>query len=238
MNLGLIIDIGLGALVLLSAIVGVIKGFSKQFTSSLRKFIALCGAIALVALVSAPLRNAEFYKSMVNGAAGWFKNDLYTTVVSSSEDLKTALGNSSLKFLAALSDPIYNAMSQANAQTLGLFLGRAIVNIISSFILWLAFYLVLKFMLLGIYKLLRKASDLPVLNTIDRIFGLLWAVVLSYIVIIVFTLTTIQMILRTFAPDFYGTFQNVISQTTVLKALDDYNIIGKLILEFVLGSKA
>lgn len=223
------IDIGIGVILLIAAIVGIIRGFHKQFTKGVCNFVAFFAAIAITALVLPPIRGLGFYQNFQDSATGWFTADFFTVKVTSAEELRAAIENSAVSILSGISEQLFNSMQIAQVDTLGRFFGNAIVNVIAAFILWLAFYLIVKFALFGLRALMTKAASLPVLKSIDKIFGFVWAEAITYLVVVTFILTLFEIIVVQFIGDFVEPVKNMIANSKLLNVAHNINVIGSAI---------
>lgn len=225
----LAIDIGIGVILLVSAIVGIIRGFHKQFTKGVCSFVAFFAAIAVTALLLPPIRGLDFYQGFQNTTTGWFSADFFTTRVNSAEELRVTLENSALSILSGIADQTFESMQIAQVDTLGRFFGNAIVNVVAAFIVWLAFYLIIKFALFGLRALLTKAATLPVLKSIDKIFGFIWAEALTYLVVVSLLLTVIEIVVVQFLGDWVDPLKDIVANSKLLNVAHNINVIGSAI---------
>lgn len=225
----LAIDIGIGVIILIAAIAGIIRGFHKQFTKGVCSFVAFFAAIAVTALLLPVLRGLDFYSGLQGTATGWFTANFFTTQVNSADELRATLEGSALSILSGISDQVFESMQIAQVDTLGRFFGNAIVNVVAAFILWLAFYLIIKFALFGIRALLTKAAALPVLKSIDKIFGFIWSEALTYLFVVSLLLTVVEIVVVQFLGDFVEPLKDVIANSKLLNVAHNINVIGSAI---------
>lgn len=230
--MGLGIDIGIGVIILIAAIVGLIKGFHNQFTKGFCSFVALCAAIALAAIIAPLIRPFGFYTNLQNTATGWFTAEYLSVEVHSAEELSSVLEGTTLAILAGASDQIFGKMQESQIATLGKFFGSVIINVIAAFIIWLILYLILKFALYGVRVLLKKASEMPVLKSIDKIFGFIWAEVITYLIVIVFILTAAEIVIIQFIPSAIEPVRNIIGSSHILSFLHNFNL-GSVLARFL-----
>lgn len=223
------IDIGIGIILLIAAIAGIIRGFHKQFTKGVCSFVAFFAAIAVTALLLPQLRVLDFYQGFQNTATSWFSSDLFTTKITSVEDLRAAIENSALSILSGISEQVFDSMQIAQVDTLGRFFGNAIVNVAAAFIVWLAFYLIIKFALFGIRALLTKAATLPVLKSIDKIFGFIWSEALTYLFVVSLLLTVVEIVVVQFLGDFVEPLKDIIANSKLLNVAHNVNVIGSAV---------
>lgn len=227
------IDIGIGVILVVAAVIGILRGFHKQFTKGLCNFIAFFAAIAVTALLLPVFRGMEFYQGFQASAAGWFTDEVFTAQIASVEDLQAAIENSAVAILSGVSEQLFGAMQLAEVDTLGRFFGNAIINVIGAFVLWLAFYLIIKFALFGLRSLLTKAASLPVLKTIDRIFGFIWAEVITYLFVVSLLLTVGEIVVVTFVGDWIEPVRDAIANSQMLNVAHNINIIGSAVAKIL-----
>lgn len=223
------VDIGIGAVILIAAIAGVIRGFHKQFTKGVCSFFAFFAAIAVAALLLPVFRGMNFYLNFQNTATGWFSADFFVTSVTSAEELRVLLENSAISVLSGISEQLFSYMQIAQVDTLGRFFGNAIVNVVSAFVLWLAFYLIIKFALYGLRALITKGATLPVLKTIDKIFGFIWAEALAYLVVVSLLLTVVEIVVLRFANGYIDLLRDMLVNCKLLNVAHNINVIGSAI---------
>lgn len=227
---GTIIDIVLVAVIVIALLVGLKKGMVKQLTGLLGGLVALVGSVALVSIIMPPLKEQEFYLSFVDLVTGWFKDDAYSVAIGSAEELSTVLsGVGALKLLAGLSETLFETMQKMGCYTLGGLLGTIVADLIAEFVIWLILYIILKFIFKGIRALLLKVAHLPVIRTIDRIFGAIWSVAMAYIIIVGFLLTAVEVVILKFLPDTWVAFSDIAVQSRILSFAHESNVLGSLL---------
>lgn len=229
--MALYVDIGIGAIALIALIVGIVKGFSKQFTKGLCGFIAFVGSIGLTILIMPFIQKADAFKSFAGVAEKWFTQDYFTTTINSLEDLNAALSQGFLRILAGLSDRIYPAMQDNGMTTLGAYFGDMAARLIVGFILWILLLLLIKLIFLGIRKLLVKMAKLPVLHTLDKIFGGIWAVGIAYLIVVCLILTVAEIAVLKWMPDFQPTLAQLVQDSHIFKFLHNTNVIGSYLAQ-------
>lgn len=227
--MGVYVDIGISAILLIGLIVGAIKGFAKQFTGGICGFIGLIGSIGLTILIIPALENAGTLTGFANVAAGWFKSEAFTTSVTSEEQLIEVLSAGFLKILSGLSPRIWAAMETYEMTTLGAYFGDLCARLIVGLVLWIVLLLVFKLIFWCIKKLLEKLASLPVLHTLDKIFGALWSLLLTYIIVVCFIVTAAEIVVIKWIPSIQPTLTEIINNSTVFQVLHDTNIIGSYI---------
>lgn len=229
----LYIDIGVGVIMVIAFIVGIIKGFAKQFTKGFCGFIGLIGSIALTIIIIPALQKAGTLGSFANVAAGWFSGEQFTTVVSGEEDIVALLSTGVMKILSGLSPRIWNSMQIYGMNTLGAYFGDLLARFITGILLWIVLLIAIKFIFLGIRKLLEKMAKLPVLKTLDRIFGALWALLIAYVIVVIFITTAIEVVIIKWIPSMYPTLSDIVNGSTLFNVLHDTNIVGAYIAKLL-----
>lgn len=227
------VDIGIGAIFLIAIIVGIIKGFAKQFSSGICGFIGLVGAIGLTIIIMPALQAAGTLRGFASSAAGWFSGEAFTTAVANEEELTAVMSNGFLRILTSLSSRIWSAMEVNAMSTLGEYFGDMCARFITGIVIWIVLLLAIKFIFLGIKKLLEKLSKLPVLRTLDRIFGGIWSLLIAYIVVVSFISTAMEIVIIKWMPNLHTTLEDIVNNSAVFQVLHDTNIIGSYIARLV-----
>lgn len=223
------VDVAIGAILLLAVIVGIIKGFVKQFTRGLCGFIGLIGSIGLTLLIMPELQKAGMLKGFATTAAGWFTGEEFTVLISSEEDLLAALSSGFLKILSNLSSRIWANMQAYGMATLGEYFGDMCARLITGVLLWIVLLLAIKFIFLGIRKLFEKLATLPVLKTLNRIFGAVWSVAITYVIVVCIITTAAEIVMIKFIPSMQPTLEQLVNETAIFQVLHETNIIGSYI---------
>lgn len=233
--MGVVVDVSLCLIFLISLVIGSAKGFLKQLSGFLRGIAAFVLSILLTAAIITALQPTGFYLSFVKIAAGWFKSDTMIIIVNSPEELAELLSqHGSLKILSGLSEVLYNDMQSMfyegfPCNTLGILLGHHVANLICCFVLWLILLLALKAIFKGIISLMKNIIVMPAFKTLDKIFGALWSFAFTYAILvgIIFALT--EAVILKFVPALWEKLAEFIRNTTVLLWVHDTNVIGELI---------
>ncbi|MCM1194325.1 MAG: CvpA family protein [Firmicutes bacterium] len=230
-----IIDIAIGIIALIAAITGLVKGFTKQFVKGFCSLVSFFGALALAILLTPLIQQTEFFKNFSMTATGWFTADYFSTPVHSIEELNAVLGQSFLKILESVSDRIYtNTMLPGEMTTLGQYFGHVCATLIVGFVIWLLLLLIIKLALFGVQKLLTKLSQLPVLRTLDKIFGLVWSLGVTYLFVVCIGITAVEIVIVKFLPNQIDTFlRPLIENTFVFKVLHETNLVGSYIADLL-----
>lgn len=228
-NVATYVDIGIGAIFLIAIIVGIIRGFAKQFSSGFCGFIGLIGSIGLTLIIMPALQSAGTLSGFASSATGWFSGEAFTTAVAGEEELIAVMSNGFLRILTSLSSRIWTAMETNGMSTLGEYFGDMCARLITGIVIWIVLLLAIKFIFLGIKKLLEKLSKLPVLRTLDRIFGGIWSLLIAYVVVISLITTALEIVIVKWLPNLQATLEEIVSNSTVFQVLHDTNIIGSYI---------
>ena len=233
--MGIIVDASICAIFLIVLIVGLLKGFVKQLSRFLRFIASLIGAILLTAIILQAIHNVGFFQSFEGITTGWFSGDAMIQEIHSSEELAQALSEHKvLKIIASQSEALYNDMLTISTEavpcnTLGAFLGHHVANLIAGFVLWILLLFILRLIFKGLIGLMKDIIVMPAFRTLDRIFGVLWAVGLTYAILIGIVLGGVEAAILKFAPNVWGKIADYIQGTTVLRWLHDTNFIGELL---------
>lgn len=223
------IDIGICAIFALALLIGAIKGFTKQFIGGFCWLVGLVGSIGLTLIIVPALVKDGILDSFSESAASWFGGEAFTSTITSQEDLINALSTSGfLSILKAdsISGRIWATMSQSNMSTLGVYFGAICARLIVGFVIWIVLLLIFKLLFFGIRKGLEKLSTLPVLRTFDRIFGAIWSLLITYVIVIVFLATAAEIVIVKWIPNAQEMLRNIVDNSAVFQVLHDTNVIG------------
>lgn len=227
------VDIGIGAILLIALIVGLIKGFSKQFSKGLCGFLGFVGSILLTLIIIPMLHKAGVLNGFGATAAGWFSGEEFIAPINSYGELISTLDSSGILRILSnenVSGRIWTTMYESSFNTLGAYFGDLCARVISGVILWIVLLIIIKFIFLGIRKGIEKLSSLPVLRTLDKIFGLLWSAAIAYLVVVIFMVTAVEVVTVKWLPEnILETLRNILDNSIVYKALHDTNIVGAYI---------
>ena len=225
----LYVDIAISAILAIAIIVGIIRGFTKQFVGGFCWFIGLVGSIGLTLLIVPALVKDGILNSFSGMAAGWFSGEEFTAQITTQEELLSALSSSGfLRILTteSISGRIWATMSQSQMTTLGAYFGSICAKFIAGFVIWLVLLLIFKLLFWGVRKGMEKLSKLPVLRTLDRIFGAIWSLAIAYVIIVVFITTAVEIVIVKWLPNMQETLLAIVSNSSVFQLLHDTNVIG------------
>ena len=231
--MGTIIDAGFAVIVLVAAIVGLAVGFSKQFSHPMCVFIALFGAIGLTLVLYTVISPLDFYAGLEAKATGWFGAEFYLQEASDVESLTAILDSGYLRILSGSAETLWESMQAAEVTTLGAYFGALTIRVLAKFLLWVVLYLAIKYLLYGIKYLMTKISRVVVFKSVDRIFGLVWSLVLTYIIVVSIVLTTGELVLSQFLPDVADTVTGYLAEAGFAKFFHNTNIIGSFISDLL-----
>ncbi len=236
--IGIIIDVVVVAIMLLGFFVGLKKGFIKQLRGILRGLVPFVGSIVLTALIVNALQPVDFYQQFAAVAGSWFGDEVLAKTVSTQAEIESVLADGGAwKALTVLSATFERDLATFQSTTLSELFGHYTANIITSFVLWLILFIILKIIFKQITKLLRKLSRLPVFNVLDKVFGALWGLVLTYVIVISLLLTGAEIVVYQFFNDKWQTVADFIAQSQVLTFASNTNIIGNLLSGLIINTQ-
>lgn len=231
--IGTFIDLGFGAIILIAFFVGLGEGFSRQFSRPMCGLIAIFGAIALTSVLYTFVSPLSFYTGLEGKATALFGADFYTQEASDAESLAAILSGGYLRILASSAEMIWAKMAAAEVTTLGTFFGKLLIKIAAQFIMWLVLYLAIKYLLFGIKYLMTKIARVVVFKSIDKIFGMVWSLLITYIVVVGIILTAGELVTNQFFPSIAQMASDYIAQTSVVKFMHSTNVVGSFIADLL-----
>ena len=231
--IGTFIDLGFGAIILIAFFVGLGEGFSRQFSRPMCGLIALFGAIALTSVIYTFVSPLGFYIGLEEKATALFSAEFYTQQASDPESLAAILSGGYLRILSSSAEAIWGKMAAMGVTTLGSYFGKLLIKIAAQFIIWLVLYLAIKYLLFGIKYLMTKIARVVVFKSIDRIFGIIWSLAVTYIIVVSIVLTTGELVTNQFFPSIAELGTNYSAQTSVVKFLHSTNVIGSFIADIL-----
>ncbi|MCH5152756.1 MAG: hypothetical protein J1F68_02185 [Clostridiales bacterium] len=230
MTLGVIINLGIGLVIAIAAIVGLAVGFCRQFSKPLVGIVAILGAIILVMIIYPIIFNTGILNGFVDKATGWFSDEFYSRPVTDIDSFQEAIADNYLRIFSGSAERILARMETtlegAEVMTFGAFFGRTIVNVVMEFSMWLVFYLIIKYFLFGVKYLLCKITQVVVFKSIDRILGIAWSLVWTYLIVVGIILTVGEIVVVQFFPGIEPTFAEWIRSASLLKLAHDTNVLG------------
>ena len=229
--IGIIFDVVIGVVILVAVIVGLARGFCKQFSRPLVGLISIIGAIALVTIIYPLIVSTGILNGFMTTTSNWFTPDFYQTKIDSVETLQATISDNYLRILSGSAEGFFARMEGLLLgtdfdMTIGNFFGVTIVNIICEFSMWIILYLAIKYLLFGIKYLLGKITKVVVFKSIDKILGLVWSLALTYIITVGLILTTGEIVLTQFLPDFADKVTPYMSQSVLLSFFHGTNVLG------------
>ena len=233
MDTGLLINIGVGVLIAIAAVIGVVVGFSRQFSKPLVVLVSLVVAIIVVMLCYPLIFNTGILDGFVTKATGWFKKDFYSRPITDLDSLQAAISDNYLRVLSGQGDKLLTRMQSVlhgvDEMTLGAFFGRVIVNVIIEFSMWLVCYLIVKYFLYGVKYLLCRITEVVVFKSIDRILGIVWSLLLTYIIAVGILLTASEIIVVQFFPNAEPSLAQQIEKASIIRLAHDTNVLGSFV---------
>ena len=227
--IGTFIDLGFGVIILVAVIVGLSVGFSRQFSRPLVGLIAIFSAIGLTAVIYALIEPLGFYKGLEDKATALFTADFYLQEATDAESLSTILAGGYLRLLATSAEMIWGNMAAMEVVTLGSYFGKLLIKVAAQFLIWLVLYLAIKYLLFGIKFLMTKISRVVVFKSIDKIFGLIWSLGLTYLIVVSIIMTVGELVVVQFFPDIATIATDYMAQTSMVKFLHNTNMVGSFI---------
>lgn len=231
--IGTFIDIGFGVIILIAFFVGLGEGFSRQFSKPMCGLIAIFGAFGLTALIYGFVSQLGFYTGLEDKAMGIFTAEFYQQQASDTESLAAILDGGYLRILVSSAEKLWTKMVEMNVTTLGAYFGKLLIKIAAQFVIWLVLYLAIKYLLFGIKYLMTKIARVVVFKSIDRIFGLVWSLVITYIIIVGIVLTTGELVTGKFFAGIADMASGYIAQTSIVKFLHNTNVIGSFLADLL-----
>ena len=233
MGFGVFMDVTIGLVIAIAAIIGLAIGLTRQFSRPLVVIGSVIGGIILVMIFYPMIFNTGVLDGFVNKATGWFAADYYTRPVASVEEFQDAITGNYLQILSGVSDKVFAQMERvlkgAEVMTIGAFFGKGFVNVVIEFSMWLVFYLVIKYFLYGVVYLLGKITQVVVFKSIDRILGGVWALLWTYIIVVCFVMTIGELVISQFFPNIAPRVADFIGESKLLKLAHDTNVIGSFV---------
>lgn len=241
MTVGIIINIVFGLVIAIAFIVGLSVGFCKQFSKPLVGILSILGAIILVAIIYPLIFSTGIFDGFVSKATGWFSAEFYTRPVTDIDSFNAAISDNYLRILSGSDEWVFTRMTtvlegSGLEMTIGNFFGRAIVNVIIEFAMWIIFYLIIKYFLYGVKYLLGKITQVIVFKSIDRILGIAWSLVWTYLIVVGVILTAGEIVIAQFFPGIEERVASWISDASLLRFAHDTNVLGSFIAN-ILGMR-
>lgn len=230
-TVGNIFDVSLVALLLIVLIIGLCRGFAKQFGKGFCGFIGIILATATCFVVMmfadgaqavAPLK--DWFDAFEKVTTSWFSGD-----------------NGFGSFIANLGSIEGIAKAAEQFGSVGGLFGNITAHAIIDIVLWIVSYLIFKYLLWGISALLRMLAKVPVFKTIDRIFGGMWAVLITYGVVIVLVYSVLVGICVKHGTDtgvlndILAVIKRGVNESVVFSAVHNFNIVGAALGQRLFG---
>ena len=233
MTVGVIINIGIGFIIALAAIIGLAVGFCRQFSKPLVGIVAILGAIILVMILYPIIFQTGILNGFVEKVRGWFADDFYAREIRDVESFQAAIADNYLSIFSGSAERVFTRMQivleGAEVMTIGDFFARAFVNVVIEFTMWLVFYLIIKYFLYGVKYLLCKITQVVVFKSIDRILGIAWSLLWTYLITVGIILTAGELVVVQFFPGFEETVAGWIRESSLLQLAHDTNVLGSFI---------
>lgn len=227
-----ILDFVLIGFLLVTIIIGLKKGFAKMISNFLCIVVALGGSVIVTYLLVGFVKNLDLYVQLQTSLMGGFNQPFMTTVVSSSEALAELLTGEDVgvfSVLGGLATQIFDGMQQAGVDTLAAFLGDLLATLIAGFVIWLVSYLLLKYICIGLKKLICLLAGVPVIKSIDKIIGAVFSVAFGYIVVFGVIYSAFAIVCAHFFPELGAQVVAMADSSMLFSYVHHTNFIGDLL---------
>lgn len=221
-TVGNIFDVSLVALLLIVLIIGLCRGFAKQFGKGFCSFVGIILATATCFVVMMFADGTQAVAPLKD----WF--DAFEKVTTSWFSGSNGFGS----FIDGLSSIEGIAKAAVKYGSVGALFGNITAHALIDIVLWIVSYLIFKYLLWGISALLRMLAKVPVFKTIDRIFGGIWAMAITYGVVIVIVYSVLVGICVKHGTDagalhdILAVIKRGVNESTVFSAVHNYNFVG------------
>lgn len=227
-----ILDYGLLIFLAITLIFGLKKGFAKMISTTVCVLVALVASVFATILLLRVIKDTEIFGGLRDLAASWFKQPYMTTQVDSKEQLAELLSGAGVfSVLKGLAGPIFSLMTRFGLATMGKFMGFAIALVVVAFFVWLATYLIFKYILLAIKKLLEKIAKVPVLRSIDKIVGSMFSLALGYVIVFGVLYSAAAVVCAKFLPDLGAKVVTMANDSLLFSYVHHTNFLGQAICE-------
>ncbi len=227
-----ILDFVLIAFLLVTVIIGLKKGFAKMISNLLCILVALAGSVVATIFLVGLAKQLPLFLQLQGVALRWFPQAFMTAQVTSQEHLVTLLSGEDagiFSVLGGISSQIYAGMQSVGAQSLGSYLGYLIATVIVAFVIWLVCYLILKYILLGIKKLLCLIAKIPVLKSIDKVAGVIFSVLVGYIFVFGVLYSALAVVCARFVPTLGAQVIALVDSSSIFTYVHHTNFIGEML---------
>ena len=249
MELSLIIDLALVALIVIFAIVGLIKGFFKSFLSFFGTVVSLIISILLAKKVADALLQVGFINGFFGSGgrvSGWIAGGLnklspgfFGTVFSgggTKDELSAALAGAGIPaFLAPILAGVVSQFNfSSSSLTLAQILSPMIANIIWLIVVTLVLFAILKIILALLNKLFKFLTKNKAISGLNRLFGFIVGA-LKGVIFVAFVLIVAALFPHA---KFLAPFNEALDKTAIAKPFNSivYDYVGKNIdLEKIMG---
>lgn len=227
-----LLDFILLGFLVITLIIGLKRGFAKTIGKGLCVLVALAGSVVAALLLTDLVKTLPLYTDLQASATSWFAQPIMTTPISSHEQLSTLLASEEagiFSVLGGLSEQIYLGFESSGAETLGAYLGGIISSTIVAFVIWLVAYIALKYIMLGLRKLICLLAGLPVLKSIDKIIGAVVTIAVGYVIVFGVLYTAFAIVCANFFPDLGAQVVGMVDQSMIFSYVHHTNFIGEFL---------
>ena len=227
-----ILDFVLLGFLLVTVIIGLKRGFAKMISNFLCVVVALGGSVIATSLLIGVVKGLDLYVQLQVSMMGLFSQPFMTTAVASPEALTELLageGAGAFSVLGGLSAQIFEGMQLAGVDTLSAFLGDLLATIIAGFAIWLVSYILLKYICIGLKKLICLIAGVPVIKSIDKIIGAVFSVAFGYVIVFGVLYPAFGIVCAKFFPDLGAQVVAMANQSMLFSYVHHTNVIGDLL---------
>lgn len=234
MNVGTIIDVVLGVIILIAIIVGAKKGFAKQLTSLVAGVGTIIGAMLLCTIVTNYLLTLPLVEGWLPSVQGWFaKLPGATTPVASVEELTAALNTGWLRILSSQASSLFATMQALGCTSFDGYLGHMALRYILEIASFILLYIVLLYIVKGIGALLNRINRIGFFKVLDKLLGILMSLAMTYLIVVVVILTGTEMLLTKYLPQYQDPVLFYIAQSYLLTVAHNTNVLGSLLADML-----
>ena len=230
-------------IIVLFVILGLVRGFLRSLLSSAKGLISFVLALLLCSPVASLFSNASFVISGENAINNWLcsTSELFAVrmVPGHKDELLVALKTLSIPdFLASfLADRIDTQIPPEGIE-LGVTVANSLMNIVLMVASFIILVIVIRLLLLILRKFTKGLVDrLPTIKVIDRVFGVIFGLFMSIIVIDVICIIFTGIMSAPFLTDFANVLKNQMALEnpdafTLSKYFYENNLILKIVSNF------
>lgn len=230
-SVGLWVDIGIVAIILIATLLGLLRGFMR----SLFSLIKFAGSFVIAFLLRNPigsLINRWFnltskVSPKIQSYLSGFSNGLITTSSNDPNILKYEIENSGLSsLLKKIGNSLIGDQTLSQNMTVSDVFSIKAASIISALIAFIVVYVLIRVLSIILPKLFKKLTKKSILGKFDRIFGILFGFVkgVAFVFSMFFVMSLVSLI-----PPLTDKINNVTSESKICSVL--YEPVNNFIYE-------